>query len=237
MLENEVENELPGPVSPEPAKPNRKKPRRLGLRPGIGGTYSHKSTCTCNPCKSRRREKEALAIAAGTEWKELDSEGNPLKPVVCRNGRRMSAPRSLRHRAAQYLHLSMMNPNQPVSAIAEKMGISRTQLYNVIKDGQSAGFLTFDDPLERIEHQIIPKVVDNLNFFLDAKDKTVTIEAAKGTLFKSYQDSKGISDGNTTVLALKIEQADGGSEVKVLSGHIVGRPKGLPSVGEIVDES
>ena len=109
------------------------------------------------------------------------------------------------------------------------MGLEANSLYRVIKQGRESGLLSFDDPLERIEHEIIPKVVDNLNYFLDAKDKTVTIEAAKGTIFRQFQDSKGISDGNQTVLALKIEQADG-QEIKIMTGHIVGTPKGVSSI-------
>jgi hypothetical protein len=157
------------------------------------------------------------------------------KPLTDKRGRKSAAPRSLRNRVAQYLHYSMLNPNATMGDIADKMGIASTTLYRLIKDGQAAGVLVFEDPLKRIEHQIIPKVVDNLNFFLDAKDKTVTIETAKGTLFKAYQDSKGMTEGNMTVLALKIEQA-GGPEMKVVTGHIVGRPKGL-IVEDVTNES
>lgn len=163
----------------------------------------------------------------------------PAKPLTTRKGRVHAAPRSLRDRIAQYLHYAALSPNETMAAIAEKMGVGRSHLYTLIKQGQEAGILVFSDPMERIEYQIIPKVVDNLNYFLDAKDKTVTIEAAKGTIFRAYQDSKGITDGGQTILALKIEQADG-SELRVLTGRIVGTPKELPEAdaleGSIVNE-
>lgn len=86
--------------------------------------------------------------------------------------------------------------------------------------------MRFEDPLSKLEHEVIPKVVANLSKFLDEGDKTVTIETAKGTIFRQYADSKGISEQPVTVLALKIEQPDemnGG--MKVVAGHVVGKPR------------
>ena len=55
----------------------------------------------------------------------------------------------------------------------------------------------------------------------------MTIEAARGTgLFQSYQAAKAESEPVQTMLALKIEHADGG-ETKVITGHIVGRPRSV----------
>ena len=206
-------------------KPNTSAVRR-SKRAGIGGTFSHGPLCKCNPCKARRRQQEAIAIAAGIGRMELDSK--PIQPPVSldKNGHKKTAPKGLRERIAQYIHYSMVYPNSAKADIAEKMGISAATLYKIITDAQAQGLIKFTDPLERIDYEIIPKIVDNLNHFLDAKDKTVTIEAAKGTLFKSYQESRGISDGNQTVLALKIEMPDG-QDVKILTGHIVGKPKSL----------
>ena len=122
----------------------------------------------------------------------------------------------------------MLHPNSTRAEIAAKMGISRSGLNDIVKQGRDTGLLVFDDPMDQIEYEIIPKVLDNLNFYLDAKDKAVTIEAAKGTIFRSYQEARGISENNQTVIALKIETA-GGPDVKVMTGHIVGKPKGLPA--------
>ncbi len=110
--------------------------------------------------------------------------------------------------------------------IARRLGISRFSLANHIDRAVKEGWLKFDQPLERLEHELMPKVVDNLNYFLDKKDKTVTLETAKGTLYKDYQASKGINDSPTTVLALKIETVEP-ENVKIIEGHIVGTAREL----------
>lgn len=168
----------------------------------------------------------------------MDSLSDPLHPVVDKLGRTKVAPRTLRERVAQFIRLNAQYPNATRTEIAERMGVARSQLYRYIKEGQEAGLLRFDDPIEKLENEIIPKVVDNLNYFLDAKDKTVTIETAKGTIFKQFQEARGLNENNQTVLALKIEQPDG-QEIKIMTGHIVGRPKELvdPIVTEQDDES
>ncbi len=55
---------------------------------------------------------------------------------------------------------------------------------------------------------------------------------AKGTIFKSYAEAKGISDKPTTVLALKIETADP-NQVKILSSSIVGVPRVIDVTPEV----
>ena len=149
---------------------------------------------------------------------------SPSELVKAPKTRKSAAPRALRDRISQYLHYSVAYPQATKTEIAEKMGIVHQTLSQILREGQDQGLLVFTDPLERIDYEIIPKIVDNLNYFLTAKDKTVTIEAAKGTLFKAYADSKGIIEGNQTMLALKIEPASG-TDVKILAGHIVGQPK------------
>lgn len=213
----------PRAVLPEPNKPNRE-------RAGIGGTFSHSPDCSCNPCKARRRQQEALAVAAGIGGAHLASE----KPVTDKNGFKKAAPKGLRQRVAQYLHYSIAFPNASKSSIAEKMGLSPKRLYEIILEGRREGLIEFSDPLDRIDYELVPKILDNLNHFLDLRDKTVTIEAAKGTIFKAYQESKGISDSNQTVLALKIELPDG-NDVKLVAGRIVGVPKQLVADATIIE--
>lgn len=200
---------------------------------GPGGTFTHSPECRCRPCSARRRKQKALAIATGVGGPDLDA-AFPEKTVTDKRGHSRAAPRSLRDRIAQYLHFALLFPNSTKSDIASKMGLSNSTLYELLRQGQEHGLLKFTDPLEMIEYQIIPKIVNNLNYYLDQKDKTVTIEAAKGTLFPAYKESRGIQEGSQTVLALKIEPA-GDSGIKVLAGHIVGRPKGLPEDDEVLD--
>lgn len=130
---------------------------------------------------------------------------------------------SIRSRVAQYIVIKATNPNITQADIARTIGISVSSLQGYLYKARKEGWITFEDPLNKLEYEIIPKVVENLNHFLDAKDKQVTIETAKGTLFKSYQESKGISDAPKTVLAIKLETPEG--EVQIVSGHIVGKPR------------
>lgn len=112
--------------------------------------------------------------------------------------------------------------------VARRLGITSGTLNSMIHKASKEGWLVFEDPLSRIEYEIVPKVVENLNYFLDQRDKTVTIEAAKGTIFKVFQEAKGLNEGSTTVLALKIEAApplEKGEQPKVIVGEIVGRPR------------
>jgi hypothetical protein len=107
-------------------------------------------------------------------------------------------------------------------------GFSPRTLYGIIYRATKEGWLRFEDPVQRIENEIIPKVVDNLSRMLDEGNERVTIETAKGTIFRKYQEEQGISDAAQTILALKIEQPDG-TETKILTGRIVGRPKAIPT--------
>lgn len=120
----------------------------------------------------------------------------------------------------------MAEPGIKSNEIARRIGISPKTLYAYISQANREGWLKFDDPISRIDHEIIPKVLDNISEFLDQKDKTVTIETAKGTIFKQYQDEKGLGEVSQTVLALKIETVEP-DRVKVITGHIVGKPKAL----------
>lgn len=135
---------------------------------------------------------------------------------------------SARGRVAEWIAIRAEEPHLKPREIAERMGIKPQTLTGIISDARKAGWLQFDDPLEKIEHLIVPKVVDNLLEFLEAKDKTVTLETAKGTIFKQYQNSKGISENPTNVLALKIEMPANPNDVpKLAVGQIVGQPKAL----------
>lgn len=105
------------------------------------------------------------------------------------------------------------------------MGITPGTLSTHIYRATKEGWLKFDDPLSRVEFQLIPKIVRNLDEFLEDRDRTVTIEAAKGTLFKQYAESKGVTNAPTTVLALKLELPSG--ETKAIFGKVVGSGRAL----------
>lgn len=107
--------------------------------------------------------------------------------------------------------------------IAEKLGISTHTLRSYIHRAFKDGWLRIDNPSERLEFVLAPKIVDNLEYFLDAKDRTVTIEGAKGIgLFKSHQAVRVESDSPQSILALNIEVS---GESRRGGGNIVGVPR------------
>ena len=105
------------------------------------------------------------------------------------------------------------------------MRISKRTLNAAIQQAVENGWLKFEDPLAKLEYEIVPKVVRNLNAWLDENDKVVTIEAAKGMVFPIYRESKGINEAPQTVLALKIEAPTDAQSAAVMTGQIIGAPR------------
>lgn len=125
----------------------------------------------------------------------------------------------------QWLTYRYTEPTLTTPMIAEKMGMNPKTLYAIITKASKEGWLRFDDPMERLENEIIPKALNNLSELLDKKDKTATLETSKGTFFKQFQESKGVSDNKPMILALKIETAAPTGPTMVIEGNIVGRAK------------
>lgn len=194
----------------------------------LGGSWSHKNPeCPCGPCRSRRRKAQALALAAGEGWNAVSPEAaDALNADLPFRVEESETPRAY---VARWLQLKALDSDITLAEAARQIRIGRKLLNSSIQKAVEEGWLKFEDPLAKIEYQIIPKVVRNLNRFLDEGDKTVTIETAKGTLFKQYQESKGITDTHNTILALKFEIPEDGGDVKIIQGHIVGKPKEITS--------
>jgi hypothetical protein len=197
---------------------NQIEPRRPG-RP-----RKHKNLdCACIPC-TRRREGEARAIAAG-------AGGLPVEPKrrMGRSEKKIeivkTSGRSPRDRIAEWAMLRATEPGITNIEVARRLGISTQSLNSLISKASREGWLVFDDPIDSIDFQLIPKVMKNLNTLLDQVDRTTTLETAKGTIFKSYQNAKGISDTIQTVLALKLEAVP--TDTRVVEGQVVGMPRQL----------
>ena len=196
----------------------------------LGGWRTHKPKCRCHPCTAYRRTEEALARATGEGAEPLDPdeelpvEEEPPHGVVkvpCRT------PNTLPARIAEWIHWKALKPNISNVEIAEKMGISPSTLNNHISKAHKKGLIKFDDPLKRLEFEVIPKAVENLSNLLDKGSEKVTIEVARGTIFPQYRESKGLNQAapQTTVLALKIEAPPAGTPSQVVVGQIVGKPR------------
>lgn len=132
---------------------------------------------------------------------------------------------SFRARLAQIAAFKAMGLN--LVEVAERLDLSHSTVRNIVHKGNKLGLIQYDDPFERFENQIIPKVVDNIEYWIDQKDKKMTIEAAKGAgVFKAHQAIKVEGQAPQTVLALKIEMPEAsGHEAKTIVGHVVGKPR------------
>ena len=124
------------------------------------------------------------------------------------------------------LHKAEGKSNQE---IADLLGINYSTLRTYLCRAHKEGWLRIEDPLDRLEHVIGPKVVENVEHFIDKKSERMTIKAAEGLgYFKSHQVVKSDEIARPTILALKIEmpiQAE--QSVEQLMGAIKGTPKYL----------
>ena len=201
----------------------------LPIKKHSGGPDTHKPGCICRACAARRRQAEAIALTAGAGGTALATRKGSQKALGKVLGKVLEADFiasgiSPRDRVAQWLLLRQQEPGIKTSEIAKRLGISPNTLYSILVRARKEGWLKFDDPLSRIEYEIVPKVLDNMSLFLDQKDKQVTIEAFKATAAKQYQESKGVAEAPHTFVAIKIEAPDP-DHLKVITGQIVGRPR------------
>lgn len=190
-----------------------------------GKTGRHPKTCDCAQCKTRVRVKEAIARSV--------RDGGDVQIVVPREeilNADLEPLLTIKHkgrdRVAKWIALRAQFPDETNAELAKRLGMTPGALASLIKRAVKGGWLQFEDPLARIEHEIIPKAVDNLSEFLDKKDRQVTIEVAKGTIFKQFQESKGLNEKTQTILAVKIETIMP-SDAKIIGGNIVGKAKVL----------
>lgn len=170
---------------------------------------------------ARGHGRDLTAAEVGEEEDEDHDYYGPLTKVI--------PDKTLRRAKAvitQWIGITALEPKISQQEVATRVGVSRRTLYRYLAVAGREGWLKYEDPLVRLKHEIAPKVVDNLNYWLDRQDKTVTIETAKGTLFKAYQEAEGISDGAKTVLALKIEMPEG-KEAPSITGQVLGIPRGV----------
>lgn len=119
--------------------------------------------------------------------------------------------------------------------IGQKLDLTAATVKGYVYRAAKEGWLKFENPYERFQNEIIPKVVDNIDYWIMKKDKQMTIEAAKGGgVFQSHQAVRVEGDAPQTVLNLRIETVPLPLNAlpKVVTGHIVGTPKRLGAGNE-----
>lgn len=88
----------------------------------------------------------------------------------------------------------------------------------------------FADPKDRMEYQIAHKVVRNIDEMLDSQDldtrKEVTMETAKGTLFKKFGEVAAAPTSTNMVIAIRMERPTSTIELPpIREGTTGGQPK------------
>ena len=189
----------------------------------------HKPNCLCPPCQRQAQAKPGGAGPRDPKAKRKAQAKAITNPsaVAIPPGQPpvFMEDTSFRARLAQIAAFKAMGLN--LTEIADKLDLAYSTVKNIIVKGNKQGLIHYDDPYERFENMIIPKVVDNIEYWIDQKDKKMTIEAAKGAgIFKAHQAIKVEGQVPQTVLALKIEMPEAsGFESKVIEGQIVGKPR------------
>lgn len=137
-----------------------------------------------------------------------------------------------------WLQWKAIEPSLSHKEAGARMGIAPQTLTNLIYKATKEGWLKFTDPINTLRYESMPKVVHNLNYYLDQGDKQVTIEVAKGTLFKKFLAEEGVQDNPTNILAIKFEQAPQSPTVdgKVVTGKIVGKPRSIEAFIDVTEQ-
>lgn len=199
----------------------------------------HKPTCQCPPCK-RKKEAEPRGTGIEQQRKEAEARLPPIDSnpdVIHADGFPpvLAADRSFRTRVLQIMALRQKGLSN--QQIADRLGLQLSYIKTLVWRAGKEGWLKFEDPAERFENELMPKVVDNIAYWLDQKDKKMTIEAAKGGgLFKTHQSLKVEGQAPSQVLAIKIEMPPTGNMASTpTAGKVVGKPRSFADLPEVID--
>lgn len=122
----------------------------------------------------------------------LQSHGNAVRALKARKKRlSLKQPKDSRVKRTVFAALAMKAQGKTNSEIADACGITKNTLKTYMYRAHVRGWLTvasLEDPDDALEIVLKTKTVRNVDEFLDARNREVTIEAAKGLgLFKTHQ--------------------------------------------------
>jgi len=115
--------------------------------------------------------------------------------------------------------------------IAKALGLSRSTLAGYVYKAGRNGWLDLEDPKDRLEYQVMHKVVRNLDEALDSEHilqtgmpvrSAVALKIGEGTLFKKFAEQAPVSQ--QTVVAIKIEMPISGQSAQIREGTTGGAP-------------
>ncbi len=134
---------------------------------------------------------------------------------------------------AKWLETRIAEPKITQAEMARRLNIDAATLARAIKAGINEGWLKFDEAMDRMRFEVVPKTLDGLVELLDQKDKKAIIETAKGAIFPIWQAAEGVANESALVLGIRIEYPEGHTQApQVIEGQIVGKPKELKDVAQ-----
>lgn len=136
---------------------------------------------------------------------------------------------------AGWIRAKAANPDASNIEIAKELGITVRNLRAALYKGRKQGWLEFSDPLNELKYGMVPKAMENLGLFLEARDKDITRDIIKATVLAEFAAAEGLQQQPNTVFALKIEVPEGFDRTTAaanIKGVIVGR--GL-NFDEVID--
>lgn len=150
----------------------------------------------------------------------------PLSDIV------VTDHKTMKGRVASWARMKAEDPEITNKEIADKLGISINTLSACLTKGRKEGWLAFEDPLNQIQYDLIPRNVEQMAALQEAGDQKAIIEVFKQLTAPAYRDSQGIrSDTTNNVIAIKIEMPPA-SEMPVVRGTIVGEARTFKSDGK-----
>ena len=184
-----IENAASGADSPLPDVPPSIRPVLLATRPPSPPLDPSDTRVTCANCGTKT-DHYTCPICA--------------KPVPQPSWRLMDDS-SIKTKALQIIALQLAGKSK--DEIGELLGIKATTVgYYVYRAGKNGWLTEFNSAKEAIEGNLLHKVVRNIEEFLEARDKEVTLEMLKATVGKEFGPEPGVQTQNQTAISIRIEQ-------------------------------
>lgn len=166
----------------------------------------------------------------GSKVKKLLPEGIPELPQP---EFKVSGKKSI---AKAWLAFQAAERGISFAEVGRRLGYTGDYIARCVHESIRNGDIIINEPMDRVEFDLIPLALDGLKNLLQAQDPKAIIETAKGTIFPIFKESKGVKEVTSTVLAIDVKLPDGSENAKLVTGHIVGRPKLVAQEGEIESE-
>lgn len=188
---------------------SRRKKARRGRPRTLGPTPKHKGVAPSLP-PAPRDETPQVASDTPQKWTERPPLGHPDRAWYLPDNSK------IRPVAMQIIAMRLSGMEDP--EIAKHLGISLKSVSPYVYRATKNGWLDIDyDPKERIQFQVMHKVVRNLEEGLESRGKMntgmkerthVALKIAEGTLFKQF-DQQAAVQSNSTVVAVQVVMPDG----------------------------